>query len=142
MRFAGLGIGLVSLTLILATSLARADNTVAFSFTPGTQWDVPFPNDIFTQGNAEMVTQRRINLPLPTDPELVSERLDVESVNILDGFSIFPRITIPLSGAVPEVDTFTSANVFLVALAPKEQRGMVIPIDQRIIDDSIPGAPA
>jgi hypothetical protein len=141
MRFAGLGIGLVDLTLILATSLALADNTVAFSFTPGTQWDVPFPNDIFTQGNAEMVTQRRVNLPLPSDPELVSERLDVESVNVLDGFSIFPRITIPLSGAVPEVDTFTSANVFLVALAPKEQRGMVIPIDQRIIDDSILGAP-
>lgn len=137
----GFGIVVAILMLVSPWSLARAENTAAFSFSPGTQWEVPFPNDIFTQGNAEMVTKRRVNLPLPADPGLVSERLDIESVNVLDGFSIFPRITIPLAGAVPDVDTFTSANVFLVVLSPSDQRGTVIPIDQRIIDNTVPGAP-
>lgn len=126
---------------ILLNATVNADNIASFNFTPSSHWDVPFPNDIFTMPNLEMITQRRVNLAPPADPAQDSERKDTESVNALDGFSIFPRITIPLSGVAPDVDSFTSANVFLVGLAPSQERGRVIPVDQRIIDIAMADAP-
>lgn len=132
----------LALSMLLCVCLhAHADNQAAFNFTPASHWDVPFPNDLFTLPNSQMLTQRRVNLPLPLDEGMLSERRDTESVNVLDGFSIFPRITVPLAGADPDPDSFTSAHVFLVALAPAAQRGRVIAVDQRIVDTAIPGAP-
>ncbi|MCB1700669.1 MAG: hypothetical protein H6985_19515 [Pseudomonadales bacterium] len=65
----------------------------------------------------------------------------MQLANALDGFSIFPRITVPLVGDDPDTETFTSSNVFLVTLKPDENRGQVIPIDQRIIDNANIGSP-
>lgn len=125
-----------------APGVTRADGNLAvFEFSADSHWSVPFPNDLFTVPNPEMQTQRRVSLPLPADPGLVSETRDTEFVNVLDGFSTFPRITVPLAGAVPDLETFATANVFLVALAPAEERGRVIAIDQRIVDDSVAGSP-
>jgi hypothetical protein len=101
---------------------------------------VPFPSDQFTEPDERMITGRRVALPLPADSGAVSEREDTEAVNLLDGFSLFPRITVPLSGELPDGETFTSENVFLVNLVAPS-RGRVIPIDQRLVDDSVLGAP-
>ena len=131
----------LALTMGLLAHGAAGENLAAFDFAPASPWEVPFPNDIFTLPSPQMATRRRVNLPLPADAALVSERKDVESVNVLDGFSIYPRITIPLSGSTPDPDSFNSDHVFLVVLAPVAERGRVIPIDQRIIDTTVPGAP-
>ncbi len=136
-----LALALCCLTVYLAGSVHAADNTAVFEFSAASQWDVIFPNDLFTVSQSGTQTKRRVNLPLPTDPLLVSEGRDVQLANALDGFSIFPRITVPLVGAVPDIDTFNSSSVFLVTLKPDEDRGRVIPIDQRIIDDTTEDAP-
>lgn len=132
---------LALLGLMALPAHAAGENLASFDFAPTSCWAVPFPNDLFTVPSPQMQTQRRINLPLPEDEGLVSERKDIESVNVLDGFSIFPRITVPLSGADPDPDSFTSSHVFLLGLAPAAQRGRVIPIDQRIVDNAAAGSP-
>ncbi len=132
---------LVILSLSVGATGVHAENVASFSFEPLSQWDVPLPSDVFTMTNPSMLTGRRMNLPLPVDTSQISEQRDIESVSVLDGFSIFPRITVPLSGAVPDMQTFTSENVYLVGLSPAKERGKVIAIDQRILDDAVVGNP-
>jgi len=132
---------LCCLPVYITSSVYAAGNEAVFEFSAETQWDVICPNDLFTLPQVGTQTKRRVNLPLPTDPLLLSESRDVQLANALDGFSIFPRITVPLVGAVPDIETFTSSSVFLVTLKPDEDRGRIIPIDQRIIDDTTIDAP-
>lgn len=114
-------------------------NESVFELAPSSPWDVPFPSDAFTTFDSDMVTGLRLNLPLP-DASKVSERADVQAVNVLDGFSVYPRLTVPFTGEVPDPGTFNSSNVFLCALSGMDC-GTTMPIDLRIIDDSTSGSP-
>ncbi|MBN1670801.1 MAG: hypothetical protein JXR37_07205 [Kiritimatiellae bacterium] len=114
-------------------------NRLAWADAECSPWEGIFPSDIYTVSDTNMVTGRRVNLPLPPE-DLVSERLDALAVSTLDGFSLCPRITIPFQGSVPDTATFTTGSVFLVALSLPD-RGAVIPIDQRIIDSALPNKP-
>ncbi|MBA4387170.1 MAG: hypothetical protein C0404_04255 [Verrucomicrobia bacterium] len=120
---------------VLDTNSAQA----LFVTAPGSPWDGLFPCDALTVADGDMATGLRVDLPLPPE-SMVSDREDVAAVNRLDGFSIFPRITIPFVGAAPDASTFTTSTVFLVGLSASE-RGEKIPIDQRLVDLSTPGAP-
>jgi hypothetical protein len=114
-------------------------NAAIFDPEPSSPWKVPFPCNAFTVQDAEMATGLRVNLPAPA-PELVSEGEDVAAVNMLDGFSLFPRITVPFAGQAPDADSFNSDSVFVLGITGPD-RGEVIPIDQRAIDDSVAGWP-
>ena len=148
--YADIGVHTVTVTVTDpdgASASTEAEITVTQDTNPNracfgydsSQWNVPFPSDVFTVEDTDMVTGRRVSLPLP-DISLVSEREDTEAVNRLDGFSTFPRITVPFVGAVPDADTFTNDTIILIK-AGGSGRGTVVSVDQRLIDDTHAGSP-
>jgi Big-like domain-containing protein len=75
----------------------------------------PFPSDLFTTLDAAQITGLRVNLPKPDCTQRPSDCQDLDVINMLDGFNLQPRLAIPLDGTL-DVNTATSANVFLVSL--------------------------
>jgi hypothetical protein len=75
----------------------------------------PFPSDQFTVPDRDQITGRRVNMPEPDCSTWPSDCEDVAVINTLDGFSVTPRVSIPLDGAI-DVSTVNSRTVFLIPL--------------------------
>lgn len=88
-----------------------------------------FPSDRFTVRDWSQLTGRRVSLPKPDCGARPSDCTDIHVLNALDGFSVFPRITIPFTGDIDPA-TVTSDTVFLVSLSSLRRIG----INQRIWD--------
>jgi hypothetical protein len=95
---------------------AQVFATVHALFELSTPATGPFPSDQFTVPDASHNTRRRVNLPLPNCTVRPSDCEDLNVINMLDGFSVDPRLSIPFDGPI-DVTTVTSDTVFLVASA-------------------------
>jgi len=126
--------GTDSLTINITVTAETDTDRLPFSLSPADPWDVPFPSDLHTAEDSDMRTGKRMNLPLSAAWDIF-EQADFAEINLLDGFSVFPRITVPFSGTTPDISTFTSDNIFLVDLSP-ERAGEITDIDQRMIDQT------
>ncbi len=97
----------------------------------------PFPSDLFTTPDVAQITGLRVNLPKPDCTQRPSDCQDLDVLNSLDGFNLQPRLAIPLDGTL-DVNTATSANVFLVSLGAippgPASTGQVIGINQVVWD--------
>ena len=74
-----------------------------------------FPNDIFTVADDAQKTGLRIKLPLPDCAVRVSDCRDLMLINVLDGFNLQPRVTIPFDGDI-DPTSVTSKSAFFVEL--------------------------
>ena len=110
----------------------------------------PFPSDRFTVADPDQNTRRRVELPMPAacTAENFSECDEVRFLNLLDGFNVTPRISIPFDGDI-DLSTVTSDNIFLVSLGdatayadrdpgehilPDSGAGKVVGINQAVWD--------
>ncbi|HEU5234480.1 MAG TPA: Ig-like domain-containing protein [Terriglobales bacterium] len=76
----------------------------------------PFPSDRFTVFDMTENTGLRVALPKPTDCVAnLTECVELDLVNELDGFSVRPRISIPFNDAI-DYSTVNSSNIFLISL--------------------------
>jgi hypothetical protein len=75
----------------------------------------PFPSDRFTVSDDTQNTRLRVNLPKPDCAVRVSDCLDIDLLNELDGFNVQPRVSIPFSGPI-DIRTVNEQSVFLLAL--------------------------
>lgn len=120
--------------VVAVTVLAETNpNRVCFDPTTHDRASTPFPSDQFTVPDSTMATGRRIALPVPADPFVAT---DVIAANKLDGFSIYPRCTVPLLGAAPDGASCTPAAAFIVRLHPGCGPTEVIDLDRRIADST------
>jgi hypothetical protein len=114
---------------------ARRGNWVAQNSSPPTNkgavhvrsgLDTPesgvFPTDIFTIADDTQKTGLRIKLPLPDCAVRVSDCRDLALVNVLDGFNLQPRVTIPFDGDI-DPRTVNSKNAFFVELGNADVDG-------------------
>jgi hypothetical protein len=67
----------------------------------------PFPSDRFTITDHSHNTGLRVNLPKPDCYERRSDCADIDVINVLDGFNLQPRLSIPFDGPI-DVATATS----------------------------------
>lgn len=72
----------------------------------------PFPSDRYTVADATQLTQRRVALPKPDCAVRVTDCADVDVLNTLDGFSVWPRFTVPLTGDIDPASV-SSDSVYL-----------------------------
>src|SRR5262249_25523240 len=75
----------------------------------------PFPSDRFTGFDHETKTGLRVSLPNPDCAVRPSDCADIDVINMLDGFNLQPRVSIPFSGPI-NVTSVSSSTVFLVRL--------------------------
>jgi hypothetical protein len=81
----------------------------------------PFPSDRFTVTDANQITGRRVNLPMPADCAAnPSDCEDVALLNQLDGFNMQPRVSIPFTGNI-DLSSVTSETVFLQRLGRRQR---------------------
>ena len=74
-----------------------------------------FPSDAFTVADDSQKTGRRVNLPLPDCNERASDCRDIALINVLDGFSLQPRVTVPFDGDI-DPTSVNSDNAFFLEL--------------------------
>lgn len=101
------------------------------------------PSNLFTVADESQKTGLRIQLPLPDCKVRVSDCRDLALINVLDGFGLQPRITVPFDGDI-DPRSVNSGNVFLIELgdadvdAPTKSGGngglRVIGVNQLIWD--------
>ncbi|HEU4646910.1 MAG TPA: hypothetical protein VFS80_15250 [Burkholderiales bacterium] len=89
----------------------------------------PFPSDRFTVPDSSQNTGLRVNLPKPDCATNPSDCADLDVINMLDGFNVQPRLSIPFGGPI-DVGTVSSGTVFLVPL----EAGASIGINQVVWD--------
>src|SRR5437879_5793924 len=88
-----------------------------------------FPSDAFTVADGNQLTGRRVTLPAPAcDSTNYSICDGIAMLNLLDGFDVRPRVTIPFSGPI-DIATVTSATVFIGGSG-----GSRIPLTQLVWD--------
>jgi hypothetical protein len=75
----------------------------------------PFPTDLLTIEDPTHNTGRRVNLPKPDCAVFVSDCADITELNLLDGFGVQPRLSIPFDGPI-DPSTVSSETVFVVDL--------------------------
>ncbi len=75
----------------------------------------PFPTDLLTVEDLTHNTGRRINLPKPDCAVFVSDCADITELNLLDGFGVQTRLSIPFDGPI-DPSTVSSETVFVVDL--------------------------
>ncbi|HYD61783.1 MAG TPA: hypothetical protein VEC35_15565 [Noviherbaspirillum sp.] len=88
-----------------------SDVSVRFSSTDPDA--APFPSDRYTVPDATQLSLRRVALPKPDCSVRVSDCEDVDVLNTLDGFSLFPRFTVPFTGDIDPA-TVNSDSVYLL----------------------------
>ena len=97
----------------------------------------PFPTDRFTVPDPSQNTGLRVSLRKPDCAVRVSDCEDIDLLNQLDGFNVFPRVSIPFSGPI-DVTTVSSATVFVVSLGSTRPGGLpagkVVGIEQIVWD--------
>ena len=74
-----------------------------------------FPSDVFTVEDDFQKTGLRVKLPLPDCKVRVSDCKDIALINVLDGFSLQPRVTVPFDGDIDPASV-NSSNAFFVEL--------------------------
>ncbi|SRR5712691_7257547 len=74
-----------------------------------------FPSDVFTVADDSQKTGLRVNLPWPDCKVRVSDCKDIALINVLDGFSLQPRVTVPFDGDIDPASV-NSSNAFFVEL--------------------------
>jgi hypothetical protein len=74
-----------------------------------------FPSDVFTVADDSQKTGLRVKLPLPDCRVRVSDCKDIALINVLDGFSLQPRVTVPFDGDIDPASV-NSSNAFFVEL--------------------------
>lgn len=74
-----------------------------------------FPTDIFSVADDAQKTGLRVNLPLPDCAAHASDCRDLSLINVLDGFNLQPRVTVPFDGDI-DPTSVNSANAFFVEL--------------------------
>jgi hypothetical protein len=74
-----------------------------------------FPSDAFTVADDSQKTGLRVKLPLPDCKLHVSDCKDIALINVLDGFSLQPRVTVPFDGDIDPASV-NSSNAFFVEL--------------------------
>ena len=74
-----------------------------------------FPSDVFTLPDDSQKTGLRVNLPLPDCSVRVSDCLDLALINLLDGFNVQPRVTVPFDGNI-DPGSVNSSNTFFIEL--------------------------
>jgi hypothetical protein len=74
-----------------------------------------FPSDVFTVADDSQKTGLRVNLPLPDCKVHVSDCKDLALINVLDGFNLQPRVTVPFDGAIDPASV-SSMNAFFAEL--------------------------
>jgi hypothetical protein len=100
-----------------------AANRIYASFDLSRPEGGPFPSDIFTVEDATQNTGRRVNYPPPDCAVRPTDCDDLEMVNLLDGWGLQPRISIPFTGDV-DPPTLNSYTVFLLDLSDGERIGI------------------
>src|SRR5262252_4395862 len=100
--------------LVPAVSVAR----VQALFQPDVIEQAPFPSNRFTVPNLTNLTHRQVNLPFPDCVAQPSDCNNLRDLNMLDGFHVLPRLSIPFTGPI-DVTSVTSTTVFLVPLGPQ-----------------------
>jgi hypothetical protein len=75
-----------------------------------------FPSDAFAVADDSQKTGLRVNLPLPDCTVRVSDCADLALINVLDGFNLQPRVTVPFDGNI-DPQSVNSANTFFVELS-------------------------
>jgi hypothetical protein len=105
----------LAVALAFVPLAALADNGVHVLFDPSDPAASPFPSNRFTVFDGSNRTLRRVNLPKPDCDVRPSDCNDIDVVNMLDGFSTQPRITVPFSGDIDPA-TVSSSTVYLVNL--------------------------
>jgi hypothetical protein len=75
-----------------------------------------FPSDAFTVEDDSQKTALRMNLPLPDCRVQVSDCADLALINVLDGFNLQPRVTVPFDGDI-DPHSVNSTNTFFLELA-------------------------
>ena len=109
---------------------ARADDRdrsgggveVVFDLSQPTQG--PFPSDRFTvpdDPNDPNNTGLRVNMPKPDCNARPTDCNAVDLLNVLDGFNLLPRLSIPFTGAI-DAGSVSSRSVFLVRLGRAVRR--------------------
>lgn len=73
----------------------------------------PFPSDRHTVADASQISQRRVALAKPDCAVYVSDCVDIEVLNQLDGFSISPRFTVPFETDI-DPTSVDSTSIFVV----------------------------
>ncbi|MEK6698959.1 MAG: hypothetical protein AABZ10_07930 [Nitrospirota bacterium] len=84
----------------------------------------PFPTDLYTVADPRSRTGRRVSMPLPDCSTRPSDCNDLAVVNLMDGFNLMPRISIPFDGEIDPTSVSTS-SVFLVELAQQGEETIV-----------------
>jgi hypothetical protein len=75
-----------------------------------------FPSDAFTVADESQKMGLRVNLPPPDCRARVSDCADLAFINVLDGFNLQPRVTVPFDGDI-DPSSVNSANAFFLELA-------------------------
>ena len=104
---------LLAVALLAPTGFGRG---VRVEFDPTRPEIGPFPSDFLTAADAGQRTGRRMNLPLPDCKALPSDCGEITSINQLDGFNPFARLSVKFSAAI-NPDTLRD-GVFFVWLDP------------------------
>ncbi len=119
------------LSLLLLQAAFGAETVVLFD--PADRTVGPFPANSFTVPDAQQKTGLRVNLPLPDCGAEPSSCEETAWVNVLDGFSLFPRGTVRFSSA-PDLDSM-QFGTFIVWLDDGfEPAGTMTQIDQLSYD--------
>ena len=105
---------LTILTILALPSLAHAAG-VQPRFDPSSPEGGPFPSNRWTTFDWSQKTSLRVNLPKPDCAVRPSDCADIDVLNMLDGFNMQPRISIPFTGPIDPASV-DSSNVFLVRL--------------------------
>src|SRR5215472_9918291 len=75
-----------------------------------------FPSDIFAVADDAQKTGLRVNLPVPGCAVRASDCADLALINVLDGFNLQPRVTVPFDGDI-DPQSVNSTNAFFLELA-------------------------
>jgi hypothetical protein len=112
-----IGSALVSLSFVLAVAPAApaTQQSAQARFDLADPVGAPFPSDRFTVPDSSQLTGLRVNLPKPDCSVRPSDCNDIDVLNMLDGFNLQPRITIPFTGPI-DLGTVSSDTVFLLKL--------------------------
>ncbi|MCG8649633.1 MAG: hypothetical protein MI861_07360, partial [Pirellulales bacterium] len=93
----------------------------------------PFPANSFTAPDPAQKTGLRIDLPLPDCEAEPSSCQELAWINILDGFSLFPRGTVRFSGP-PDLDSVQFGTHIVWLDNGFEPAGTMTQIDQLVFD--------
>lgn len=100
-------------TVLCAALFALVALALSASAVAATTAGQPFPTNLDTVVDTSQATSLRVNLPKPDCSARPTDCADVDVLNMLDGFNIQPRISIPFSGPI-DTSTVSSSTVFLI----------------------------